>query len=585
MTTRQTRIFVVIAAAIALTRLAAIAHSFFDWDEVLFTRSVLVYDVSVHSPHPPGYPLFVAAAKLLHLAGIPEFRALQAVVVASAMLLFPALVLLAIEIGFPFAVAIGGAALFTFLPNVWVYGGTAFSDVPGAVLAIAASALLLRGRRDPRALVIGAALLGAAGGVRLASLIVGAVPAVLGAAAQLRARRAGSVAAAVVLGGAIVAGSYIGAALASSSTGEYLDAVRKQNEWVREVDSFRNPERPPLQEVVWTFLARPFSQWQQMTALLALSLVALLTAAITRRRAPWLALSVFLPMAIFTWLLLDVTTPSRYAIAYLPMYALLAAEGVAVLTRRSGRLFAGAVTALVAAFAIWTWPAVRLQATSTSPPVAALRWVQTHVPPSAPVFVHDAFRAHGNFMLADYPVRIFRYADQVPMLEVPSWIVDDVVSTSGETFRWPHDRLWRILRQRNFTASVVAADRLHYGAGWHGPEGSGADTTRWMGREGEIEIPASLKRARLRIQLHVPLASLPETPTIEVTFNGAVLDRIRPTEPEIDRSWVVLSRGAGANQLRLTTTATFSPSRERPDSSDRRELGLLMRAVFWVGEQ
>jgi hypothetical protein len=188
-------------------------------------------------------------------------------------------------------------------------------------------------------------------------------------------------------------------------------------------------------------------------------------------------------------------------------------------------------------------------------------------------------------MLEEYPVRIFRDADEVPMLDVPSWVVNDAVSTSGETFRWPHDHLWRILRQRNFTASVNEAARLRYGTGWYGPEGSGADATRWMGREGEIDIPASLKRARLRLQLHVPLASLPEPPTIEVTFNGVVLDRIRPTEPEIDRSWIVLSRGAGANQLRLTTSATFSPSRDRPGSPDRRELGLLMRAVFWVAEQ
>jgi MFS family permease len=489
------------------------------------------------------------------------------------MLLFPALVLLAVELGYSFAVAVGGAALFTFLPNVWVYGGTALSDVPGATLAITASALLLRGRRDPTALIAGAALLGVAGGVRPASVIIGAVPALLGAVAQLRARRAGAVAAAVVLGGAILAGSYLGAALASSSTREYLDALRKQNEWVRQVDSFQNPERPPLHDVLWTLLARPFSQWQQMTALLALSVVALLSAAIARRRAPWLTVWVFLPMAIFTWLLLDVMTSGRYAIAYLPMYALPAAEGVAVLTLRRGPLFAGAVAALVAAFAIWTWPAVRLQATSPSPPVAALH------------FVDAAFRPHGMYMLAEYPVRIFAFADQVPMLEVPSWIVSESVSTSGETFSWPHEQLWRIVRQRNFAASVVEADRLRYGRGWYGPEGSGADAVRWMGREGEIDIPASLKRARLRLQLHVPLASLPEPPTIEVTFNGVVVDRIQAANPEIDRSWIVLSRGAGANQLRLTTTATFSPSREHPDSPDRRELGVLMRAVFWVAEQ
>jgi len=83
----------------------------------------------------------------------------------------------------------------------------------------------------------------------------------------------------------------------------------------------------------------------------------------------------------------------------------------------------------------------------------------------------------------------------------------------------------------------------------------------------------------------VPPAILRATPTIEISFNGVVLDRIRPTDEETTRSWVVFSRGAGDNQLRLATTATFSPSREQPGNPDQRQLGLLMRAVSWHAEQ
>ena len=35
--------------------------------------------------------------------------------------------------------------LFVFFPNVWFFGGTAFSDLPGLALLLAASATLLRG--------------------------------------------------------------------------------------------------------------------------------------------------------------------------------------------------------------------------------------------------------------------------------------------------------------------------------------------------------------------------------------------------------------------------------------------------------
>jgi hypothetical protein len=583
-TTRQTRIFVIIAVAIALTRLAAIAQSFFDWDEVLFMRGVLNYNVG-NSPHPPGYPLFVLAAKGVHVLVASEFRSLQAVVTASAMLAFPALAFLALELGLPFAVAISGAALFAFLPNVWVFGGTALSDVPGAVAAIAASALLLRGRRDPRALVAGAALLGVAGGIRPASLLIGAVPALLGATAQFRARRFATIATAVAAGALIVAASYLGAALASTSVADYLDAVRIQSQWVRDVDSFQSATRPPLYEVAWTFMARPFGQWQQMAALLGLALLSLAVAAAQRRTPPWLALATFLPMAMFSWLLLDVTTSGRYAIAYVPMHALLAADGLAALTLHRTRLFAGASVVLIAAFATWTWPAVRLQAGSDSPPVAAMQWVRDHLSPPSIVYVQDAFRAHVFWQLQDYDVRIFISPAEVPLLEEKSWIMDGEPAPLGVTFRWPHDQLWRVIRQRNFTVSVRESEQIRYLDGWYGREGRDIDTFRWMGQSGEIAFPASVKRGRLTIAFHVPRAILRVTPTVEVSFNGAVLDRIQPTDEETTRSWVVLSRGVGDNQLRLTTTATFSPSREQPGNPDQRELGLLMRAVSWHAEQ
>ena len=106
-----------------------------------------------------------------------------------------------------------------------------------------------------------------------------------------------------------------------------------------------------------------------------------------------------------------------------------------------------------------------------------------------------------------------------------------------------------------------------------------------MGRSGEIVFPALVKRGRLTIAFHVPAAILRATPTIDVWFNGVVLERIQPTDEETRRSWVVLSRGAGDNQLRLTTTATFSPSREQPGNTDQRELGLLIRTVSWHAEQ
>ena len=121
----QRNVAMALGALVAVTRLLAVSRSMWDWDEALFTMGVRGYDVAQHHPHPPGYPLFIVAAKAVHLAVPDEFRAVQAVVVAAALALFPALFFLGRELRFPFAVAAGGAAICAFFPNVWYYGGTA----------------------------------------------------------------------------------------------------------------------------------------------------------------------------------------------------------------------------------------------------------------------------------------------------------------------------------------------------------------------------------------------------------------------------------------------------------------------------
>src|SRR5947199_10707842 len=84
----------------ALTRFLAIARSPWDWDEVQFMRGMRAYDVSLHAPHPPGYPIYIALAKLARLFVADDFRALQTVVVIAGIALFPVVVHLARSLGF-----------------------------------------------------------------------------------------------------------------------------------------------------------------------------------------------------------------------------------------------------------------------------------------------------------------------------------------------------------------------------------------------------------------------------------------------------------------------------------------------------
>ena len=97
-----------IALLVAITRWPALSLTLWDWDEALFALALRDYDVTAHHPHPPGFPLFIAAARLLPLDG---FHALQTIVFVSALFVFPAAFFLARELRARHqAVAVGGAA-------------------------------------------------------------------------------------------------------------------------------------------------------------------------------------------------------------------------------------------------------------------------------------------------------------------------------------------------------------------------------------------------------------------------------------------------------------------------------------------
>lgn len=578
----QRRILLILSLFIALTRFAAIAHSMFDWDEALFSLGVRDYDVTDHRPHPPGYPLFIAAAKVIALTGLDAFRCVQIVVLIGAAFLFPALYFLAREIGFDFTTSVGGAAVYAFLSNVWIYGGTGFSDVPAMTVVFCACALLLRGRRDPRALIAGAAVLGVAAGIRPANLLVGAVPALLAVWTQLRAKSYRAVAIAMLLGGAIVAGSYLGAALASRSIHDYVDIVRLQSKYLHDVDSWRNPKRPSLYEAARAFLLRPFWQEDLLNALAIAAMLSMIAAIVRRRTAPLLTLAIFVPLAITSWLNLDFYAAGRYAIGYMAVHALLAADGFLLFGRKAQAVLCAAV---VAVSIVWAWPALHMQRTTDAPPVAALQWVRDNLPPSTPVYVHATLGPLTDYVLADRRPNFFEEPTDIPLTMGDAWVVDRVIHEGGQTFVWPHSRLWNVLRRRNFEASVSRVSGLtRFVDGWYAPEEAGSRSWRWMAKEGSVMLPSIRGSGVLSMKVRVPLSMLPAAPMLEIRWNGQVIERFPVTTEDIERSWTLASRTDTVNELRIITSVTLVPAM-RGISKDARELGVRLDRLSWMPEQ
>ncbi|HEX7708719.1 MAG TPA: hypothetical protein VF701_19820 [Thermoanaerobaculia bacterium] len=580
LTSAQIRTVVAVSLLIALSRLLAVARSMFDWDEGLFALAVREYDVPSYQPHPPGYPLFIAAAKLFHHAGLAEFRSLQAIALLGAILIFPALFALAREAGFDFTTAVCGAALFAFLPNVWVYGGTGFSDVPAMAVVFTACALLLRGRGDRRAFIAGAALLGVAAGIRPPNLLIGALPALMATWSQIQARAWRSVVAAILAGAAIVAASYGGAALASSSTEAYVEAIQIQSKYVRDVDSWRNPHRAPLHDAAKEFFLWPMFRRGPMVAMAVFALVSLFIAIRRRWLPPLLLLGIFGPFAILAWLNLDIHTAARYAISYMALHALLAADGVRVILRRP--LFqAAAVSAGIVATILWTLPALQVQRTMTMPPVAAIDWVAANASTSEPVYVHSGIGPQATFLLSNRQKVFFDDRHEISLLGGGGWLVDVERSEGARVFSIPRNAFWNVIRRRNFEIYVSRTEGLiRFGDGWYDQEGDGEQVWRWMGREAHVALPPVTSKGRLAMTIYVPIDTLAVPPVVAIYLNGVLLETIEESEAYIERTWLVDSRTEELNELRIVTSDSVSPARVS-GSQDTRELGLRINALSW----
>ncbi|HEX9500561.1 MAG TPA: hypothetical protein VGA10_02795, partial [Thermoanaerobaculia bacterium] len=159
LSSRERAIYWIVLLICAASRLLALSRSLWDWDEALFCLGMRSYDVASHHPHPPGFPVYIAAAKMVRLFVSSDFRALQTVNLIAAVLIFPAMFMLARELRLRFSTSVMAAALLAFFPNVWFFGGTGFSDVTSITLVVYAVAFLFRGCRDANAYFIGAFLL------------------------------------------------------------------------------------------------------------------------------------------------------------------------------------------------------------------------------------------------------------------------------------------------------------------------------------------------------------------------------------------------------------------------------------------
>lgn len=179
----------VAAAATLLLRVPFAADRLWDHDSVQFALAVADFDLAAHTPHPPGYPLYVGALKALAAAGVRAVDAMVALSILFQMLGAALIAPLAARLaggrsaGERLAAERGGAAeaapaailaatLFATNPLVWFYGELplVYGVEAGLTVLLAWAAL---GMGDGRGRFLAAcALFGLAGGIRPSTLVL-----------------------------------------------------------------------------------------------------------------------------------------------------------------------------------------------------------------------------------------------------------------------------------------------------------------------------------------------------------------------------------------------------------------------------
>lgn len=575
LTSRQRTIFWIVALVCALSRFASMARSLWDWDEALFALGMRDYDVTRHHPHPPGFPVYIAAAKALRLVVDTDFRALQAVNLIAGFLVFPAAFLLARELRMRFETSLVAAALLTFFPNVWFFGGTAFSDVPSIVLVVFAAAFLLRGARSRRDYFIGTLLLALAIGIRPQNLLVGLVP---GAVATWK-RGWRDAAAALLIGIAVVGLSYGAAIRATGSYEAYMTTVRAHADYISRIDSFRSPGRPPLWRIFDRFFLKQY-QSPLLSIITSIFVVISVVGAIrSRDRGMMMNFLTFAPFAAMAWLMLDRYSISRFSIGYAPMFAVFAADGIERASRGSTRIFAAMGALLVGGFIVWAAPAFTPVRNEVAPSV---RGVEAAVQRIDPRF-HRLFVGYSMTPFMEYfapQLPMVRTLDDrgIPLATVPnSWLLAEVTKTrpEGLVFRRERGPLWNIARRHYFDVVLKPLQprrQAFFESGWHAPEISGMDQMRWMEQRSVTVLPPASGEVLLRLLFHLPEEMVGAKFTI--ALNGKTLETVTLDRTEITRDYEVTPAEANQpNRLELVS--------DRAVEQDGRQVSIRLRYLSW----
>ncbi|MBI4915900.1 MAG: hypothetical protein HY825_08630 [Acidobacteria bacterium] len=573
------------ATVLVASRVVARQASLWEWDDAVFLLALDQFAPQNQVPHPPFYPGYVALGRLARALLGDGILALTWLSVAASCLALTFHRLVASEVLGSRRTALASTVLFAFFPAVWLHAGVPLSDPVGLAAGLAALWLALRGRERPHLLVPAAIVLGAAVSIRPQAALPAAIGLIVAAWPAPSPRRVAVALAAV--GSVLVL--YAAPLVAVGGLGPVWHWTRYQAGFVVSTDS--------LAAHGWTVLTVARHYWLDIwgspgiaiaVGLAVLNGVFVLARREGRRRLA-LALGLFLPYAVLCWVFLDPATAGRYALPYLPLLAMLAAEGLSAAERRFvPHGWPVATAALVVAMAVVTWPAIRIVHSQPSPPVRAATTIHDEAG-SAPfrLAFHPKLVMHAAVLFPEVPRVAARTAEalcSLPLDGVPTWSYGTEAPGTW-TVAWPDDPvLRRVSRGRYLGVAIGRVEPcVTFGTGFYRaerePDGTGGTRSfRWMAESGVLVLPPASIPLEIELDIGVPLAAFSTTPRLSASLNGRPLGERTATTSRLrqrlalDPAWL---RADAPNELVLTTTESVVPA-ERDRSADRRRLGLRL---------
>jgi hypothetical protein len=324
-----------------------------DLDSVNFALGVRHFDVAHHQPHPPGYPLFILAARTAHAFIEPEPRALSFVgTVAGALGVWALVALFRLFRRVDEAAWPAAAAVFAVTsPLYWFTAVRPLSDMTGLAAALGVQALTLaspgnpetpgspgsrvsagRGRRIRIApLIVPGLLAGVATGVRsqVAWLTVPLILLTIARRPVDRARTAAAAAAAFIVG---VLGWAVPLVILTGGPAAYRHALSGQGaeDLTGIAMLWTKPTPRQLASALYYAFIAPWAAWQLAAAVLVLAAFGVARMWREARPALWTLAAAFVPYLCFD-VVFQETVTTRYALPLVVPVAYLAVRGLAAI--------------------------------------------------------------------------------------------------------------------------------------------------------------------------------------------------------------------------------------------------------------